>query len=122
MAISFLEYFWGSKDELEQARESRLYPSVHDKKESQVRIRPGSLLQDRFDGSLRFPVASCDCINIPVEKQKISETASDAEYGEYGSGFTLVNVSDENGNVFSVADAEAGWKQFRHDAETGIKD
>ncbi len=25
MAICFLEYFWGSKDELEQARESRLY-------------------------------------------------------------------------------------------------
>ena len=117
-----MRYFSGSLDELNRARESGQYPSVNGKRESQVRKRPGSLLDERFDGFLRFPVASCDCIAVPVENPKVSEQASDADFGECGPGYTLVNVSDEDGNVFLVAEAESDWKQFRQAAETGIED
>jgi hypothetical protein len=43
-AIAFWQVFTGSSEELRQARASKKYPSVADKRESQFKKRPGSFL------------------------------------------------------------------------------
>jgi hypothetical protein len=112
---------------MEQARRTRQYPPCADKRESQFRKRPGSLMKDR-EGCLKYPVASADYASAPVEHPTAYEMAREEDFDDKvgACGFTMVNLCGQASEVNEIlplgSSARAAWVQFRGDAEGGIED
>ena len=65
-AIAFWQVFAGSSEELRQARASKKYPSVADKRESQFKKRPGSFLDPIHQGKVSL------ALSIPKDQSILS--------------------------------------------------
>jgi len=120
----YQKYFLGRKETLDACRRNSEYPPCSNRRESQYRKRPGSLMKPRLNGFLQHPVQNHDYLPAETETVPVLDKARKHDFARNGQGFSIVNLCEsEHGNgvdggrggdlFHGAADARLAWDRFR---------